>query len=132
MEYNSEYCHVEYLERDNIVFLEWKKFCCGDSYRAPVQFVLDLLKEHKNSNFLFDARNGFEDEKEDVKWGFEYFLPTMAKTDCKYVSFIMNEVSDIDEEMSMWEREFKKYFKVKKFDNFDKALEYMRKVTVEK
>lgn len=120
--FESEYCRVEYLEKYNIVFLEWKKFCSGKNYREPVMFALNLLRGHKNSNFIFDARNGFEDDKEDVKWGFEFFIPEMAKTDCKRVSFIMNKVSGIEDEMNMWEKEFRKYFEVNKFDDKKKAV----------
>lgn len=29
--------------------------------------ALELLEKYPNSNFVVDARNGFEDEKEDVK-----------------------------------------------------------------
>jgi hypothetical protein len=83
---------------------------------------LDLLKKYTNSNFVVDARNGFEDEKEDTEWGFSVLLPAMSKTDCKTVVFIMNEVSDIEEEMDMWTKEFMKYFTVKKVKCYDEAI----------
>ena len=74
---------------------------------------------------MFDARNGFEDNKADVEWGFSFLLPEMAKTDCKYVVFIMNEVEEIEEEMDMWTKEFKKYFVVKKVENYSEAIEFI-------
>ncbi|MEG0362091.1 MAG: hypothetical protein RR602_10700 [Longicatena sp.] len=49
-------------------------------YRTPVMESDKLLEEHKGSIFVVDARNGFEDEKEDVEWGFSYFLTKMKKT----------------------------------------------------
>lgn len=45
---------------------------------------------------VFDARNGFEDEKDDVVWGFNFLLPKMAKTDCKCIAFILEEVNEIE------------------------------------
>ena len=127
--FDSEFCRVSYMQKEKIVFLEWKKFCCKDDYRNPTLYALDLLKKFEGSNFLFDARNGFEDEKEDVEWGFNVLLPAMSKTTCKNVFFIMNQVSDIEEEMSMWEKEFKKYFNVKKFVSVEEAVACMKEVT---
>ncbi len=128
--FDSEFCRVSYMQEENIVFLEWKKFCCKDDYRKPTLHALSLLQKFEGSNFLFDARNGFEDEKEDVEWGFNVLLPAMSKTTCKNVVFIMNQVSDIEEEMSMWEKEFKKYFNVKKFASMEEAVAYMKEVTL--
>lgn len=125
-EFNSEYCRVTYMEEENIVFLEWKKFCFGDNYRKPTLHALSLLEKFKGSNFLFDARNGFEDEKEDVEWGFNTLLPAMAKTSCENVVFIMNQASHIEEEMNMWEKEFRKYFNVEKFSSMEDAINYLK------
>jgi len=124
IEFDSEFCNVKYVEEDNIVFLTWKKFCCFDDYRKPTTFALELLKQYPNSNFVFDARNGFEDDKADVEWGFSFLLPEMAKTDCKYMAFILNEVNEIEEEMDMWTKEFKKYFVVKKVESYTEAVAF--------
>ena len=37
------------------------------------------MKQYANSNFVVGARNGFEDEKEDVEWGFFYTIMKGAK-----------------------------------------------------
>jgi glycerol-3-phosphate responsive antiterminator len=50
----------------------------------------------------------------------------MANTNCKYVVFIMNEVNEIEEEMDMWTKEFKKYFVVKKVENYSEAVKFIR------
>ncbi len=126
IEFESEFCNVKYIEKDKIVFLTWKKFCCLDNYRTPTVFALELLRKYPYSNLVVDARNGFEDDKADVEWAFNYLIPEMAKTDCKYVVFIMNEVNDIEEEMDMWTREFSKYFIVKKADNYVDAVEVIK------
>jgi hypothetical protein len=124
-EFDSEFSNVKYMSEDNIVFLTWKKFCCYDNYRNPTTFALKLLKKFQNSNFVVDARNGFEDEKSDVEWGFSALLPAMSKTDCKNVVFIMNEVNEIEEEMDMWTKEFMKYFTVKKVKCYEDAVKFI-------
>jgi len=121
-EFDSEFSNVKYMVEDNIVLLTWKKFCCYNDYRNPTTFALQLLKKYPNSNFVVDARNGFEDEKDDVEWGFSVLLPAMSSTDCKSVVFIMNEVNEIEEEMDMWTKEFMKYFTVKKVTSYAEAV----------
>ncbi|MHC1685920.1 MAG: hypothetical protein AB6733_23820 [Clostridiaceae bacterium] len=125
--FDSEFCNVKYMKEDNVVFLTWKKICSYDDYRNPTTFALELLKKYSNSNFIVDARNGFEDEEEDVKWGFSVLLPAMSKTDCKNVVFIMNEVNEIEEEMDMWTKEFMKYFMVKKVKSYEEAVKSITK-----
>ena len=121
-EFDSEFSNVKYMQEDNIVFFTWKKYCCYDNYRTPTIFALELLKKYPNSNFVVDARNGFEDEKEDAAWGFSVLLPAMSNTDCKNVVFIMNEVNEIEEEMDMWTKEFMKYFTVHKVKCYGDAI----------
>ncbi len=122
--FDSEYCSVRFDEKNNVVHLKWKKFCSFDDYRNPTMLASGLLKSNKNSNFVIDARNGFEDDKADVEWGFSVLLPDMAKSDCKKCIFIMNEISGIDGEIDMWTKEFMKYFKVKKVLSYDEAVKY--------
>ena len=43
-EFDSEYCNVKYISKDNTVFLTWKKFCCYHDYRKPTTFALELWK----------------------------------------------------------------------------------------
>ena len=123
--FDSEFCSVKYIENDNVVFLSWKKFARINDYRDPALFALDLLKNFPKSNFIVDARNGFEDDKEDVEWGFSVLIPSLAKTDCKYVIFIMQKLTDIDDEMDMWTKEFGKYFAVAKAENYEQAINKM-------
>ena len=124
-EFDSEFSNVKYMPKDNMVFLTWKKFCCYEDYRNPTTFALELLRKHSDSNFIVDARNGFEDDKEDVEWGFSVLLPAMSNTDCKNVMFIMNEVNEIEEEMDMWTKEFIKYFTVKKVKCYEAAVKFI-------
>lgn len=121
MYFTSEYADVQYLADKDKVLLKWKKEAKFDNYRKPATAALELLREH-NCDFIIDARNGFEDEKEDVEWGFSFLLPEMSRTGCKTVWFIMTQVNEteIGEEMDMWTAEFLKYFAVRKVDSPDK------------
>ncbi|WP_347494776.1 DUF3795 domain-containing protein [Ruminococcus albus] len=114
--FSSEYADVRLWK--NKVLLTWKKEARFENYRAPTAAALELMGKY-SCDFVIDARNGFEDEKEDVEWGFTFLLPEMAKTGCKNVWFIMNEVNEneIGEEMDMWGTEFGKYFTVRKVDS---------------
>ena len=121
-EFHSEYASVTYIEEDNVVFLVWKKAAYLENYREPGQFALELLREHEGSNFVVDARNGFEDDKRDVEWGFTYLFPEMAKTSCKFLCFIMNQVNEIEEEMDMWTLEARKYFTVIRAKDYEEVI----------
>jgi hypothetical protein len=124
-EFDSEFSNVKYIVEDNIVFLTWKKFCCDSDYRNPTTFALELLKKYADSNFVVDARNGFEDKKEDVEWGFSVLIPAMSNTACKKVVFIMNQVNEIEEEIDMWTNELMKYFIVKKVKYYEDAVKFI-------
>ncbi len=110
--FDSEYAKCEYVEKDNVVFHIWKKEAHFDNYRNPVIASLEMLREHKDSIFIVDARNGFEDVKEDVEWGFNWFLPELKKTGCKVWGFILPKVSHIEGEIDLWTKEIEKNFKV--------------------
>ena len=120
--FDSKYGMVEYVKEDNAILLTWKEKCSHDDYRDATLAALSGLQKYKRSNFVVDARNGFEDEKEDVEWGFNILLPAMSKTTCKAVVFIMEKVGNIEDEMDMWTREFNRYFKVVKVDSYNKAV----------
>ncbi len=121
-EFDSDFANVKYMKAENIVLLTWKKEAHLEDYRSPTLYALELLRTHLHSNFVVDARNGFEDDKRDVTWGFNFLLPEMAKTSCKFVSFIMHEQNDIAEEMDMWTLEFGKYFAVTRATDYISAV----------
>ena len=123
--FDSEYCNVQYLIEDKVVLLTWKKFSSGENYRNPMNYSLEIFNSNQVSNFVVDARNGFEDEKADVDWAFTEFLPKMADTNCKKVVFIMEVVNDIQGEMDMWTKEFSRYFRVFRATSYKEALELL-------
>ncbi len=126
--YQSEFCEVEYLKEANSVFLKWKKFCMGEDYRKPARFALQSLSENENCNFIIDARSGFEDDKEDVKWVFDEFIPKMSQTGCKKVVFITSLVNDIEGEIDMFTKAFMKYFEVKNVNSLDEAIAEVNRI----
>ena len=125
--FESEYAKSEYIEKDNVVLHVWKKEAHFDDYRDPVKASLEMLREHENSIFIVDARNGFEDVKEDVEWGFEWFLPELKKTGCKVWGFILPEVSDIEGEIDLWTREVEKNFRVIRATSYDEIVALAKK-----
>lgn len=125
--FSSEYANVKLVEEDQIVLLEWKKPAYLENYRQPTTYALQLLLENPGTNFVIDARNGFEDDERDVKWGFSYLLPEMAKTSCRCICFIMNQVNSIEAEMDMWTLEFGKYFGVTRAENYEGAIDSLER-----
>ena len=120
--FDSEYCNIKYIGKDNAVLLTWKKFCCGDNYRKPLESALEIFRNNPSTDFVVDARNGFEDEAEDVEWGFSVFIPMLAATGCITVVFIMDTVTGIEEEMDMWTKEFMKYCTVLRAVSYEDAV----------
>ena len=121
--FESEFAKSSYIEKDNVVFHIWKKEAHFDDYRRPVAASLEMLREHKDSIFIVDARNGFEDTPEDVDWGFSFFLPELKKTGCRVWGFILPKVSHIEGEIDLWTREIEKYFLVIRAESYEEIVE---------
>ena len=103
--YNSEYCEVNYEDKYNVVLVKWKKFCCNQEYRKPLEYALDISKQHENCNYVADTRNGFENIPDDTRWVADYFMPTAAEYGCKYIYFIIDETNSLREELEGQERD---------------------------
>lgn len=96
--YLSEYCDVNYNETYNIVFVKWKKFCCMEDYRKPLEFALDIIKQYR-CDYVADTRDGFENIPEDTKWVADYFMPKAAEYGCMCIYFIIDENNTLKEEL---------------------------------
>ena len=96
--YLSEYCDVNYNETYNIVFVKWKKFCCMEDYRKPLEFALDIIKQYK-CDYVADTRDGFENIPEDTKWVADYFMPKAAEYGCRCIYFIIDENNTLKDEL---------------------------------
>ena len=97
--YVSEYCEVRYEDKYNVVFVKWKKFCCKQDYREPLEYALNIIKQNKNCNYVADTRDGFENIAEDTNWVAEYFVPKAVEYGCKYIYFIIDKDNSLKEEL---------------------------------
>ena len=129
--FDSEFATTEYIENDNAVFHVWKKEAHFDDYRVPVSASLEMLREHKGSLFIVDARNGFEDVPEDIEWGFHYFLPELKKNKCQIWGFILTEVSNIEGEIDLWTSEIEKNFTVIRAESYDEIIRQAKEIIQE-
>ena len=97
--YNSEFCSVRYDEKHNVAFVEWKKFCCGEQYREPLRYALDIIAAHEGCCYAADTRSGFENAPEDTQWVADYFMPTAAANGCSIIWFIIDRGNSLQEEL---------------------------------
>ena len=96
--YESDYCDVSYLEGENLVLVEWKKYCESDAYRNPLMAALQVIKEHR-CDYVADTRNGFEDNPEDTKWVADYFMPAASGYGCQTIYFIIDQANSLKDEL---------------------------------
>ena len=61
--YRSEFGDVDYLADLNVVFVKWKKFCCGDDYRNILLYAIEVMKNITGCHYVADTRDGFENEE---------------------------------------------------------------------
>ena len=97
--YISDYCEVNYEEKYNVVFVKWKKFCCNQDYRKPLEYALDIIRQHENCDYVADTRSGFENIPEDTQWVAEYFMPMAVEYGCKCIYFIIDKRNSLKEEL---------------------------------
>ena len=64
--------------------------------------------------------------KEDVEWGFSFFLPELKKTGCTIWGFILPEISDIEGEIDLWTKEIEKNFRVIRAISYEEIVKQIR------
>jgi hypothetical protein len=124
--FKSEFSEVSYNEEMNVVLVKWKKFCCIDNYRKPLLYALEIIKNHKNCNYVADTRSGFENKLEDTQWLFDIWLPQVASTTCKAFFFIIDKNNKLKEELDGQSVELKKLFDVHYCFGFDEIKEILK------
>jgi len=87
--YETKFCKVEYLQKHNAIFCQWKQFCKGDDYRNPFEHGLKLINEKHATTWITDTTNGFENESEDTVWLLESFMPQVIESSCDTIVFII-------------------------------------------
>lgn len=97
--YISEYCEVRYEDKYNVVFVKWKKFCCMQDYREPLEYALKIIRQHENCNYVADTRDGFENILEDTNWVAECFMPKAVEYGCSCIYFIIDKDNSLKVEL---------------------------------
>lgn len=105
--FKSEYCEVDYLSEYNVVFVKWKKYCELDDYRSPLNYALEVIKNHKNCNYAADTRNGFENNPADTKWVADVFMPKAMEYGCKTIYFLIDKNNSLADELKGQEEDSK-------------------------
>jgi hypothetical protein len=110
--YETKFCKVNYLEKQNAVLCEWQEFCKGNDYKEPLEFGLKLIHEKNATVWITDTTNGFENAEEDTQWLLEKFLPKVLQTNCKKIMFIMEQNSPLQAEINAQAVALREHFEV--------------------
>ena len=103
--YLSEFSDVFYVEDKNVVLVHWKKYCELEQYRKPLEYALDVIKDHHGCNYVADTRDGFEDNPLDTKWVADYFMPKAKEYGCRIIYFIIDSNNSLKEELEGQEKD---------------------------
>lgn len=101
--YNSHYCEVHYDDEHDVVFVKWKKYCSHEDYRKPLEYALEIMREHRCS-YVADTRSGFEDHPDDTRWVTEYFFPQAVEAGCRFIYFIIDRENSLKDELEGQEK----------------------------
>lgn len=118
--FESEFCKVEYIEKYNAVFCQWKKFCKLDDYRNPFEFGLNLINKKSATIWITDTTNGFENELEDTQWLLDNFIPKTMNSSCDTIIFIIKNSSPLKNEIDAQTKALSQYFTVKQVESLNK------------
>lgn len=124
--YYSKCCEVSYDKVNNVVFVKWKQFCCGEAYRMPLEEAIRIMSENDDCHYVADTRDGFEDEAEDTKWVTDVFSKRAYQVGCRYIFFIIDANNTLKEELEGQTTELSKLFTVKAFYSMDEIAEYLK------
>ncbi len=115
--FESSFCKVSYLEKQNAILCEWKKFCKNQDYQNPLEYGLELLNQYSATTWITDTTNGFENDEADSKWLIEEFIPKTIDSTCKNIIFIMRDDSPLKEEILFQKEALSKFFNVEIAEN---------------
>ncbi|WP_295418878.1 alpha/beta hydrolase [Sulfurovum sp.] len=120
--YESKYCEVKYLESHHAVFCQWKAFCKGEDYRAPLRLGLELINKHEATTWITDTTHSFENEEADTKWLLEEFMPLMIESSVSKIIFIIANDSPLLDEIKGQEVALKGFFEVALVEDFKEIV----------
>ena len=110
--YDTKYCKVQHLRKENAILCKWKQFCKGDDYREPFRYALKEINKHNISTWITDTTHGFENEEVDTKWLLEEFMPLMIESSVKKIIFVIAKDSLLMDEIKGQEVALKAFFEV--------------------
>ncbi len=117
--YETKFCKIEYLQKHNAIFCQWKQFCKGDDYRNPFEYGLKLINEKNATVWITDTTNGFENESEDTVWLLESFMPKIIESSCDTIVFIIKKDSPLKNEIDGQKKALSQYFIVRQIEKFE-------------
>jgi len=117
--YNSKYCEVLYIENKNAVLCKWKAYCKARDYQEPLEYGLELAIQNNASIWITDATNGFKSEMEDNMWLATVFSPRAISSTIKTIVFIIQENSELYDEIQLHSNLLKQFFEVKIVSTID-------------
>jgi hypothetical protein len=110
--YITEYCEVKYLENENAISCQWKKFCKGDDYRDPFRYGANLIEKYHPNIWITDTTNGFENDEVDTQWLLEEFVPKMIESSIGKIIFIIQNGSPLMDEIMGQKKALGEFFEV--------------------
>lgn len=110
--YHSEFCEVRHIEDPDAVFVKWKKFCWGRNYRIPLGYALGIMAARGGCPYIADTTEGFENERNDTRWVFDFFIPEAIRAGCRHIFFLVSPDSRLKDELDEQSAEFHKSFQV--------------------
>jgi hypothetical protein len=121
--YETKFCKVNYLEKQNAVLCEWQQFCKGNTYKEPLEFGLKLISEKNATVWITDTTNSFENESEDIAWLLEDFIPRTIESSCDTIVFIIKEESPLKDEIQGQVKALSEYFNVRQIETLREIKE---------
>ena len=117
--YKTKFCKVEYLQKHNAIFCQWKQFCKAKDYRSPFEYGLKLINEKNATVWITDTTNGFENESEDTVWLLENFIPKTIESSCDTIVFIIKKDSPLKDEIDGQTNALSEYFSVRQIEKLE-------------
>jgi len=123
--YKSDFCKIDFLEKYNAIYCQWKNYCKFDEYRKPLEYGLKLINEKKATVWITDTSNGFESTDEDTSWLIDEFIPKTINSTCDTIVFIIKNNSPLKDEINNQAKALAQYFRVIQIDNIELLNNYL-------
>ena len=114
----------------NIIHLEVHKSITGESFRHALTEGLELLKKNRATKWLSDGRHSGVLSVEDAEWGLTIWAPKIVAAGWKYWALVLPDLVMGRLNMKFFVEQYsQKGITVELFDDPDKALDWLEKVS---